>query len=273
MKILAYFIWFITAQLDTIQMDQEKVVKVLRSILLSCKSGMFIHDLVKEYRVEEATKIPFKTFGFDSFVDFLRTTGGFVVTETKDGLMVSAEQTANSEHVNDSVKGQNCSKKVRRKKRSKLQHPRTPLDIIYEDDHTMRYGIQLIRKQIQPRGHRRARVQCGPSSAQILQNNLIGSQHNSNRRVIGSARVQCGPLAQLRNSIGYQNNGSNNRNGQLVTVNETQNKQSLGTPTKPANSKLLKFSQALIRAMETQPDELMPKPKPKVCIRPNLNTR
>lgn len=282
----------ITAQLDTIKMDQEKVIKVLRSILQSCKSGMFIHDLVKEYRVEESTNIPFKTFGFDSFVDFLRTTGCFVVNESNDGLMVLAEQTANSKHVNDFVKGQNNSKKVPRKKRSKLQHPRTPLDIIYENDRAMRYGIQSISKQIQPRGHRRvigsARVQCRPS-AQIQ--NSIGSQNNSNRRVIGSARVQCGPLAQIRNSIGSQNN-SNNRNGQvsvgpaneLVTVQkeqsqptapvkETQNKQSLGTPTKPANIKLLKFSEALMRAMATQPAELMPEPKPvpQVCIRPNLN--
>lgn len=247
-------------------MNREKVIKSLRSILLACKSDLAIHDLVKQFREWEETNIPFREFGCDSFVDFLRESGCFVLKATNDGLVVSAKQMANSKHVNDFVKEQNVSSKTRkplRKKRSKLQHPRAPLEIIYENDHAMRYGIQTIRKQIQARGFQRA---------------------------IGSARVQSGPLTQTQNSIGSQN-GSNNRTNnvsvgtayKVVTVqvpvqpeqqsqptapvNDIQNEQSLGTATKPANFRLSKFSQALTRALVAEPADLMPlkqqsKPEP-----------
>lgn len=251
-------------------MDRENVIKALQSILLSCKSGMVIHDLVKEFRETEGSNIPFRTFGCDTFVDFLRASGCFVVKPTEDSLVVLANQTANSKHVIDFVKGQTVSKKTRkllRKKRSKLQYPRTPLDTIYENDRAMRYGTQPIRKRMQP--------QC-------------------DRRATGSGGFRREPLTQTQNPVCSQNN-SNNRTDQgsvvsgreVVTVQERQsqptapakniqNERSLATTTKPVNCKLSKFSQALMGAMVTKPADLMPLrqqsksvPESQVCIHPD----
>lgn len=204
-------------------MDRENVIMVLQSILLSCKSDMDVYDLFQEFRKNLEFNISIRTF-----VDFLHTCGCFVIKPTNDGLMVWSK--------------------------SKLQYPRTPLEIIYENDRAWRYGIQSISKQIQPR---------------------------RNQRAVGTAGVQRRPLAQTQKSIGSQNNSNNRIDrssvgpvNEVITVQEPvqpvqeRNEQSDGTTTK--NYKLSKFSQALMRAMAAEPDDLMPlpepDPEPQVCI-------
>lgn len=217
---------FITAARGAIKMDREYVIMVLQSILLSCKSDMDVHDLFQEFRENFEFNISIRTF-----VDFLHASGCFVITPTNDGLMVWSK--------------------------SKLQYPRTrtPLEIIYENDRAWRYGIQSIRKQIQPR---------------------------RNRRAVGTAGIQRRPLTQTqKKSIGYQNN-SNNRidRGSVGHVNEVITVEEPMRPAQERNAqrdctttkhcKLSKFSQALMRAMATEPDDLMPlpepDPEPQVCI-------
>lgn len=110
-------------------MDGEKVIKSLKSLLLSRKTGMFIQDLVKEYRDTENSKIPFQELGYNSFLDLLYASDSFNVTKTeKNEFFVTAKPSSHSKHVTDLVKGQHSNKN------SKHKSPCMPLESIDENE-------------------------------------------------------------------------------------------------------------------------------------------
>lgn len=109
-------------------MDGETVIKALKSILLTRETGMFIHDLVKEYRETEGTKIPYQALGYNSFLEFLRASDSFNVAMTnRNAFFVTAKPSASSKHVTDLIKGQHSNKYANH------QSQRMPLELIDEN--------------------------------------------------------------------------------------------------------------------------------------------
>lgn len=61
----------------------------------------------------EGCEIPYKSFGYNSLLDFLRTSGEFDLYSTNEGMQIRARVSQNSQHIVDLVGSQN---RDRRKK-------------------------------------------------------------------------------------------------------------------------------------------------------------
>lgn len=95
---------------------KNEVIKSLRSLLNSTKTGLLEKQLRRDYREFEGIEIPYKSFGYSSLLDFLRATNEFDFVTTNDGIVVLAKLTETSQHVVDLVGTQN---RVKKKKNAK----------------------------------------------------------------------------------------------------------------------------------------------------------
>lgn len=96
-------------------MDAEKqaVIKEIRCLIVTCKNGLYLKRLVKEYKETTGEYIPFRKFGFDSMEAFLRSTNQFILTSCNGDFVLMAKPTEKSAHIAKLVHGQNNTKKKR----------------------------------------------------------------------------------------------------------------------------------------------------------------
>lgn len=87
------------------------VVKTLRSLLNSTQNGLVERQLWRDFREMEGYAVPFKEFGFRTFVDFLKSTNEFELINTQDGYHIRAKLTQESIHIAELVSAQNRVKK------------------------------------------------------------------------------------------------------------------------------------------------------------------
>lgn len=54
---------------STMELSEVKIT--IRALLMSCKDGLTVMQLMKDFKSEEGSPVPFKEFGFDNVFDFL----------------------------------------------------------------------------------------------------------------------------------------------------------------------------------------------------------
>ncbi|KAH8253772.1 hypothetical protein KR032_006825 [Drosophila birchii] len=95
------------------------VKKVIHSLVVSCPERMTIERLMREYRNEEGTSVPYGTLGFRDIESFLRSISDTVVVMgygPAAGVVAVASQ--NSAHIQNLVQ---CQKKPSKRNRAKLK--------------------------------------------------------------------------------------------------------------------------------------------------------
>lgn len=95
---------------------EDYVVKTLRGLLNSTQNGLLEKQLRRDYRELEGCEIPYKSFGCNTLLDFLRTSNEFELLTTNDGIVVRAKLTQSSLHVVELVGTQNRAKKKKNAK-------------------------------------------------------------------------------------------------------------------------------------------------------------
>lgn len=93
-------------------MDQDEVIRNLRSCLISCKGGIKLENLRADYRMVAGEQLPFKQFGYYSVEDFIRDIPDVTVTRKNGELFVEAVPSKTSAHLTKLVSRQ---KNVRRR--------------------------------------------------------------------------------------------------------------------------------------------------------------
>lgn len=96
--------------------NMDVVIKTMRGLLNISKNGLAERQLRREFRENEGYDIPYKSFGFNTLLDFLRSSNQFDLTSTNDGIQVRAKLMENSSHLVQMVRGQNCAKKKKNAK-------------------------------------------------------------------------------------------------------------------------------------------------------------
>lgn len=105
----------------------DETVKILRS-LMNLHGGLLVQEIDEEYKNDVGESVPFKRFGFENLIDFLRSTGQFTATKTMAGLKISAKLTDASAHIVKFQQQQNVSKGERkRRKRLAMGQPNASL--------------------------------------------------------------------------------------------------------------------------------------------------
>lgn len=105
----------------------DETVKILRS-LMNLHGGLLVQEIDKEYKNDVGESVPFRRYGFESLIDFLRSTGQFTATKTMAGLKISAKLTDASAHIVKFQQQQNVSKGERkRRKRLVMGQPNASL--------------------------------------------------------------------------------------------------------------------------------------------------
>lgn len=89
----------------------DYVVKTLRGLLNSTPNGLLERQLRRECKEMEGCEIPYKSFGCNTLLDFLRTSNQFELSTTNDGVVVQAKLTQSSMHVVELVGTQNRAKR------------------------------------------------------------------------------------------------------------------------------------------------------------------
>lgn len=105
-------------------MDEKSVIKTVCALLTSAKNGLLTAEILKDYKETEGTALPFSTFGYATFDEFLKASGKFILTETSKGIKVCAKESKASAHNTKLVKDQNGSKA---KKKTGALSPRRSL--------------------------------------------------------------------------------------------------------------------------------------------------
>ncbi|XP_018370811.1 PREDICTED: tudor domain-containing protein 7 [Trachymyrmex cornetzi] len=92
-------------------MDQEEVIKKLRSCLISCKGGIKLENLRTDYRVITGELLPFKQLGYSSVEAFIRNVPDVTVTKKNGELFVEALPSKTSAHLTKLVSRQKSTKR------------------------------------------------------------------------------------------------------------------------------------------------------------------
>ncbi|XP_076172297.1 tudor domain-containing protein 7 tapas isoform X2 [Ptiloglossa arizonensis] len=103
-------------------MDRDEVIKNLRACLISSKGGVKIDHLSRDYKLLIDENIPFRKYGYQTLVAFLRTIPGIKTTEKGGECYVEALPTEESAHITKLIARQ----KAGSKKHKKLVNARRP---------------------------------------------------------------------------------------------------------------------------------------------------
>lgn len=85
-------------------------MKAIRALLVANKNGLFTREILNDYIKMEGEPVPFESFGYKTFDEFLRDSNQFTLTETRQGIKVTAKPSKAIQHVVEFVKGQNSVK-------------------------------------------------------------------------------------------------------------------------------------------------------------------
>ncbi|KAL6449346.1 hypothetical protein ACFW04_000747 [Cataglyphis niger] len=101
-------------------MNQDEVVKNLRSCLISCKGGIRLDSLRDDYRMVAGESLPYKQFGYSSLETFVRNIPEVIVTKKNGELYVEATPSRTTAHLTKLISRQKTRRKIRpqSKKRS-----------------------------------------------------------------------------------------------------------------------------------------------------------
>ncbi|XP_011268042.1 tudor domain-containing protein 7 [Camponotus floridanus] len=94
-------------------MDQDEVVKNLRSCLISSKGGIKLDNLRADYRTIAGEPLPFKKFGYSSVEDFIRNVPEVTVTRKNGELYVEATPSKSTAHLTKLISRQKARRKIR----------------------------------------------------------------------------------------------------------------------------------------------------------------
>lgn len=94
-------------------MDQDEVIKNLRSCLISCKGGIKLDSLRKDYFVIAGEHLPFKKFGYSSVEAFVRNIPDVTVVKKNGELYVEAVPSKTTAHLTKLVSRQKGRRKIR----------------------------------------------------------------------------------------------------------------------------------------------------------------
>ncbi|XP_071572100.1 tudor domain-containing protein 7 [Temnothorax nylanderi] len=94
-------------------MDQDEVIKNLRSCLISCKGGIKLDNLRADYRTIAGEPLTFKQFGYSSLEAFIRSIPDVTVNRKGGELYVEALPSKTSAHLTKLVSRQKTRRKVR----------------------------------------------------------------------------------------------------------------------------------------------------------------
>ncbi|XP_011630819.1 tudor domain-containing protein 7 [Pogonomyrmex barbatus] len=98
-------------------MDIDEVIKNLRSCLISCKGGIKLDDLKKDYHMVAGEILPFKKFGYSSVDAFVRDIPDVSVIKKNGELYVEAVPSKTSAHLTKLVSRQKARRKIRPQKK------------------------------------------------------------------------------------------------------------------------------------------------------------
>lgn len=90
--------------------SKSKCVKAIRALLVANKNSLFTREILNDYIKMEGEPVPFESFGYKTFDEFLRDSNQFILTETRQGIKVTAKPLKAIQHVVELVKGQNSVK-------------------------------------------------------------------------------------------------------------------------------------------------------------------
>ncbi|XP_011061556.1 PREDICTED: tudor domain-containing protein 7-like isoform X1 [Acromyrmex echinatior] len=105
-------------------MDQDEVIKKLRSCLISCKGGIKLENLRTDYRMITGELLPFKQLGYSSVEAFVRNVPDVTVTKKNGELFVEALPSKTSAHLTKLVSRQKNAKRKIRPQPKKWTPPR-----------------------------------------------------------------------------------------------------------------------------------------------------
>ncbi|XP_011861501.1 PREDICTED: tudor domain-containing protein 7A-like [Vollenhovia emeryi] len=96
-------------------MDNKKdeVIKNLRSCLISCKGGIKLEALRRDYQVITGELLPFKQFGYSSVEAFVRSIPDVAVIKKNGELFVEAVPSKTTAHLTKLVSRQKIRRKIR----------------------------------------------------------------------------------------------------------------------------------------------------------------
>ncbi|XP_036140516.1 tudor domain-containing protein 7 isoform X2 [Monomorium pharaonis] len=94
-------------------MDQDEVVKNLRSCLISCKGGIKLENLRADYSMVAGEPLPFKQFGYASVEAFIRNIPDVTLTKKNGELYVEALPSKTTAHLTKLVSRQKTRRKIR----------------------------------------------------------------------------------------------------------------------------------------------------------------
>ncbi|XP_029161263.1 tudor domain-containing protein 7 [Nylanderia fulva] len=94
-------------------MDQDEVVKNLRSCLISCKGGIKLDNLRGDYRMITGDSLPFKQFGYSTLEAFIRNIPEVIVTRKNGELYVEATPSKTTAHLTKLISKQKARRKIR----------------------------------------------------------------------------------------------------------------------------------------------------------------
>lgn len=92
---------------------KEAVIKEIRCLIATCKNGLYMKRLWREYKETTGEYIPFREFGFDSMEQFLRSTNQFILRSCDGDFVLMAKPTEESAHILKLIQNQNYNNKKR----------------------------------------------------------------------------------------------------------------------------------------------------------------
>ncbi|KAH0955716.1 hypothetical protein HN011_002636 [Eciton burchellii] len=98
-------------------MDQEEVVRNLRSCLISSKGGIRLDNLQADYRMVAGEPLPFKQFGYPSVEVFIHNIPDVTVTKKNGELYVEAVPSESTAHLTKLVSRQKTRRKIPQSKK------------------------------------------------------------------------------------------------------------------------------------------------------------
>ncbi|XP_014473418.1 PREDICTED: tudor domain-containing protein 7 isoform X2 [Dinoponera quadriceps] len=104
-------------------MDQNEIVKILRSCLISCKGGVKLDNLKADYHMITGESLPYRNFGFSSIEAFIRNISDITVTSRNGELYVDAVPSRTTAHLTKLISHQVQRRKTRRKPQAKKWSP------------------------------------------------------------------------------------------------------------------------------------------------------
>lgn len=101
----------------------DVVIKTLRGLLNTTPNGMPERQLWRDFRGIEGYEVPYKSYGYRTFIEFLQKSNEFDIANLPDGVHIRAKLSKASIHLAEMVQSQNRSKK-KRSERNILFTPR-----------------------------------------------------------------------------------------------------------------------------------------------------